>query len=242
MTEIAKVYAAISNVQKELATFGIEKGRRNQQQGYAFRGIDDVYNALATLLAKYRLVIIPRLVDRSVSERETQKGGTLFSVVVTVEYDFVSAEDGSKHTAKVAGEAMDSGDKATNKAMSAAYKYLCLQTFCIPTEGDNDADASTPPEVRGKALGKRSAHGANKPPAGDVPSAAGVAADAASGEAQGQDVITEQERQNLYHVCRANGMTDATFKDMIIFYGFKSSKDVTREVYEEILEKMKGAA
>ena len=38
---------------------------------------------------------------------------------------------------------MDSGDKATNKAMSAAYKYAALQTFCIPTEGDNDADATT---------------------------------------------------------------------------------------------------
>jgi hypothetical protein len=38
---------------------------------------------------------------------------------------------------------MDSGDKATNKAMSAAYKYMAMQLFCIPTEGDNDADSST---------------------------------------------------------------------------------------------------
>lgn len=38
---------------------------------------------------------------------------------------------------------MDTADKSTNKAMSAAYKYLCLQLFCIPTEGDNDADATT---------------------------------------------------------------------------------------------------
>ncbi|MNY54686.1 hypothetical protein D3C86_1905820 [compost metagenome] len=38
---------------------------------------------------------------------------------------------------------MDSGDKATNKAMSAAYKYAAFQAFCIPTEGDNDADGQT---------------------------------------------------------------------------------------------------
>lgn len=38
---------------------------------------------------------------------------------------------------------MDSADKATNKAMSAAYKYAAMQAFCIPTEGDNDADAHT---------------------------------------------------------------------------------------------------
>jgi hypothetical protein len=55
----------------------------------------------------------------------------------------VAAEDGSKHTVVTVGEAMDSGDKASNKAMSAAYKYAAFQTFCIPTEGDNDADSTT---------------------------------------------------------------------------------------------------
>jgi hypothetical protein len=67
----------------------------------------------------------------------------LFYVTVEAEFDFVSSQDGSKHTVKTYGEAMDSGDKATNKAMSAAYKYAAFQTFCIPTEGDNDADAHT---------------------------------------------------------------------------------------------------
>jgi hypothetical protein len=62
---------------------------------------------------------------------------------VEAEFDFVSAEDGSKHTVRTFGEAMDRGDKATNKAMSAAYKYAAFQAFAIPTEGDNDADAST---------------------------------------------------------------------------------------------------
>jgi hypothetical protein len=64
-------------------------------------------------------------------------------VTVHAEFDFVSAYDGSKHTAATYGEAMDSGDKATNKAMSAAYKYAAFMTFAIPTEGDNDADATT---------------------------------------------------------------------------------------------------
>jgi hypothetical protein len=65
-------------------------------------------------------------------------------VTVKVEFHFVSVNDpSSKHVVVVFGEAMDSGDKATNKAMSAAYKYACLQVFCIPTEGDNDADGSS---------------------------------------------------------------------------------------------------
>ena len=146
-TQTPAVYAAISAVQAALAAKGIAKARKNAQQGYSFRGIDDVYSALAPLLAEHRLCILPRVLSRTVTERATQRGGALFSVCVDVEFDFVAATDARKHTVRVAGEAMDSADKATNKAMSAAYKYACLQAFCIPTEGDNDADA-TSHEVR----------------------------------------------------------------------------------------------
>lgn len=135
-----KVYQAINAVQATLAATGITKDRKNQQQGYSFRGIDDVYNALSPLLAKSGLCILPRVLSRECVERQTAKGGTLFYVTVEAEFDFVCAEDGSRHTVKTYGEAMDSADKATNKAMSAAYKYAALQAFAIPTEGDNDAE------------------------------------------------------------------------------------------------------
>lgn len=143
MAETQKVFTAIAAVMAEIGAEGIAKGRRNQQQGYSFRGIDEVYNALSPILAKHKLVMLPRILSREVVERQTQKGGALFNVTVEAEFDLVSAEDGSKHTVRTFGEAMDSADKATNKAMSAAYKYAAMQTFCIPTEGDNDADAQT---------------------------------------------------------------------------------------------------
>ena len=144
------VYECISAVSAELAQTGIAKTRSNAQQGYKFRGIDEVMNVLAPVLAKHKLVILPRMLSREQTERQTQKGGVLFSVVVDAEFDFVSAIDSTKHTTKAFGEAMDSADKATNKAMSAAYKYTAFQTFCIPTEGDNDADAHTPEPTAAK--------------------------------------------------------------------------------------------
>lgn len=137
------VYAAIGKVQGSLAATGIGKDRKNEQQGYKFRGVDDIYNAVARLLSTHGLCILPRCTERVVVERTNAKGTALFYVTVRAEFDFVSSEDGSKHTVVTYGEAMDSGDKATNKAMSAAYKYALLQTFAIPTEGDNDADATT---------------------------------------------------------------------------------------------------
>lgn len=137
------VYSKIAAVQASLARTGIAKSRKNQQQGYQFRGIDEVYSALAPLLAEQGLCILPRILSREVTERTTAKGNPLFYVAVEAEFDFVSADDGSAHTVRTFGEAMDSADKATNKAMSAAYKYAALMAFAIPTEGDNDADAVT---------------------------------------------------------------------------------------------------
>ncbi len=140
----AKVYEKIAAVQGELAKVGIAKDGRNSQQGYNFRGIDAVYAALSPLLAKNGLIIVPRMIERECIEGQTRKGDPLFRVTVRAEFDFIAAEDGSMHTAATFGEAMDSADKATNKAMSAAYKYAAFMTFAIPTEGDNDADAHTP--------------------------------------------------------------------------------------------------
>jgi len=140
---VPKVYAAISAVQRQLAVEGIAKDSKNAAQGYNFRGIDAVYNALSPILALHKLCILPRILKRECVERESAKGAALFYVTVEAEFDFVAAEDGSKHTVRTFGEAMDSGDKATNKAMSAAYKYAAMQAFAIPTQGDNDAEATT---------------------------------------------------------------------------------------------------
>ena len=125
--EQKKVYAAISGVASALAEQGIRKEKKQGSQvNYAFRGIDDIYNALA-----------PELVERT-----SKSGGALFYITVRGDFDFVSTEDGSIHTVTTYGEAMDSGDKATNKAMSIAYKYAAFQAFCIPTEETAiDADA-----------------------------------------------------------------------------------------------------
>lgn len=140
----ANVYQKIAAVMRSLSLTGISKSRSNAQQNYKFRGIDETLNALSPLLAEQGLIVVPRMLSRTMTERTTQKGQPLFTVVVDAEFDFVSMDDGSRHTAKTFGEAMDTADKATNKAMSVAYKYAAFLTFCIPLEGmAEDADAVT---------------------------------------------------------------------------------------------------
>jgi len=141
------VFQMINEVTSILSIGGISKDRNNRDQGYSFRSIDDIYNALAPALCKTGLCILPKVLERTCAERVSNKGNAIFYVTVKVDFDFVSTQDGSHTSIITYGEAMDSGDKATNKAMSAAYKYACIEAFCIPTIGDNDADLTSPDPV-----------------------------------------------------------------------------------------------
>lgn len=142
MSESFSVFQLVAAVQADLSKKGIGKEQTNTFDKYKFRGIDDVYNALGPVLSNHGLVVFPEVTGREVTQRDTQKGGTVFHVTLDVVYHFVSAHDGSEMLVPVPGEAMDRGDKAINKAMSAAYKLACFQTFCIPIEGqDSEAES-----------------------------------------------------------------------------------------------------
>lgn len=136
-----EVYKAICKVSGDLGKVGINKVRDGA--GYKFRGIDDVYQAINPFLYEHGLCILPRMVNRTCSERMSSNNKIIFVVTVEAEFDFVSCVDGSKHTVRTYGEAMDLSDKATNKAMSAAYKYACFQTFAIPLFGEPDSEKET---------------------------------------------------------------------------------------------------
>ena len=143
MTTTNGIYAAINGIMEEIGAIG--KTSKNQQQGFMYRGIDAVMNALQPALVKHKVFVVPEILEQKREERVTGKGGNLIYSVLKIKYTFY-AEDGSSVSATVIGEGMDSGDKASNKAMSVAFKYACFQVLCIPTEEMKDPDAETPPE------------------------------------------------------------------------------------------------
>jgi len=138
------VYVAMNAVMAEIAQIGIQKNHKNKNQGYSFRGIDDVYNALAPIMAKHHLLAIPRFLSCNVEDRTSKSGSLQIHTRVSMELDFICSDDGSLHTAVGIGENIDSSDKSTNKAMTAAYKYMLFQSFCIPVKGTPDADEDSP--------------------------------------------------------------------------------------------------
>ncbi|MES2326182.1 MAG: ERF family protein [Pseudomonadota bacterium] len=138
------VYAAINAVSAELAQHGIAKAHINQADDYKYRSIDDLLDRLAPLLAKHRLCVFPKALERTVLERKDETDHSLFHVSLKVAFTLTSVDDGSSQTITAYGEALDGSDKATAKAMSAAYKSAMVQTFCIPLAGTDDPDQSSP--------------------------------------------------------------------------------------------------
>lgn len=146
---MTNIYQAINAVMKDCGAVG--KDSMNPQQGYRYRGIDAVMNALNPALVKNGVFVVPEVLEQTREEREKAKGGLLIYSIVKVRYTFI-AEDGSSVSAVVMGEGMDSGDKATNKAMSAAFKYALFQTFCIPTEEMIDSETDSPEPKRRETI------------------------------------------------------------------------------------------
>lgn len=135
---MAQIHEALAEIMKEVPN--ITKDRRNQQQGFQYRGIDDVYAAVHPLFVKHGVFSVPTVESERSEDRTSSKGNALIYRVLKVRYDFY-AKDGSSVSATVIGEGMDSGDKASNKALAVAHKYAILQVLSIPTEENIDPDA-----------------------------------------------------------------------------------------------------
>lgn len=131
------IHESICGIMAEIEAIG--KGKKNQQQGFMYRGIDDLYNDLQPRFAKHEVFITSEVLSKSREERSSKNGGALIWTIIDMKFTFHAA-DGSSLSSTMIGEAMDSGDKGANKAMSIALKYCLFQMFLIPTEDGKNAD------------------------------------------------------------------------------------------------------
>lgn len=207
------IYESITKIMEEVPAIG--KDKVNKQQGFKFRGIDDVMNALQPLLAKNKVFIVPEILEQTREERTTSKGGNLIYSICKIKYKFY-AEDGTNIEAITIGEGMDSGDKATNKAMAIAMKYALFQVFCIPTEEMKDPDTETPDESTKKEQTIQS----NQQIQEDM-----------------TETITEQQAKTIFAMMVKKGLD--VEKLLQKNYGITNTKDLSKQQYVCILNKLK---
>lgn len=127
------IFESITAIQADVDFIGKEKMTQTGAK-FKYRGVDQVLNTLHPLFAKHKVFAVPEVLEVILREdRETNGGSKVLYQILKVRYTFY-AEDGSNVSAIVVGEAMDSGDKVSNKCLSVAYKYACFQILSIPTE------------------------------------------------------------------------------------------------------------
>lgn len=195
------IYEAIPKVSGEVEAIGRE--RHNRQQGFKYRGIDDLYNALGPVMAKHGVFSVPQVLSSEYHERTSKSGGVLIHARLTIQYTFWAA-DGSKVECVVVGEGMDSGDKAANKAMSVAHKYALTQTFNVRTENSDDPDAESH-EVESGSKPLPRLPGANPPAA---------------------PTISRDEQVKLFALAHEKNWTDADVKAQLDALGLKASSEL----------------
>lgn len=135
------IYEALIAAQAAIKNVG--KNGQNKFDGYAYRGIDDVMDAVHKAFCEAGVVAVPEVLEKEQVERTSRKGDAMIHTTLTVRYTFY-AEDGSSVSAVVQGEGMDRGDKSINKAMSGAYKYAMFQVLAIPTSEMIDSETESP--------------------------------------------------------------------------------------------------
>lgn len=133
-----EIFNAILNIMEGLEP--VQKNKVNPSQHYKYRGIEDIYSALNPMLIANKVILIPELLSHNLTDFNSAKGSLLFRAIVSMKYTFKSTIDGSEAHCIMTGEGMDTGDKATPKAISMAFKYMAFQMFCIPVP-DDSADA-----------------------------------------------------------------------------------------------------
>jgi hypothetical protein len=237
---VPAIYRSIAGVIADISA--VKKDKTNKQQGYKFRSIDDVYTVLNPALAKNKVFIVPRILEET---REivgkTQKGANMTHVVCRIKYIFY-AEDGSSVECEIIGEGMDTGDKATNKAMAVGYKYACFQVFCIPTEEMDDPDRESPEEEMEKPKNARSKSVA----AGQNGSAAETQEKEKSGKKvpdeqnSGEDDATKKITQAMLNTIRKEqeelGVTDEQILKMRTVKA-KTMEDLTVQEFKLLMKK-----
>lgn len=148
-TKTPVIYTALASIMEETKAIG--KTEENKQQNFMFRGIDNVINELHDLFAKHKVFILPDVLEYNVSEKITKSGSLMYYTRAKIRFHFMTI-DGSEVSTTNVGEAMDTGDKGMNKAMSIALKYALMQMLLIPTKDEKDPDQTTPPETRPKTI------------------------------------------------------------------------------------------
>lgn len=148
---VGNVHAKLLELMREVDHIAKTKTAKGGGMNYKFRGIDDAQNAVGSAMRKIGLLMQTEVIDWQYNQvpvdgfdDKGREKTTIWSTSrVTINYTFVSPDDGSTFSFSMIGEGRDAGDKSGSKAASMACKYALFQALMVPLEVD-ESDGDNP--------------------------------------------------------------------------------------------------
>jgi hypothetical protein len=244
------IHEAIIAILRDIGAVG--KDKKNAQQGFNFRGVDDAMNATHDLFAKHGVFVVPQVIERHREERTTKTGNVMYSTICRVKYSFFAA-DGSFIEAIIDGEGMDTADKSTSKAQAIAFKYALFQVLDIPTEDIKDPDAETPEATLPKGAGKAATTAQNAPAAAKASAATkpqqtppAAAQPAGTNVTPLPVVLTKAQLLELYDLCtdhetnQQDPEMSARLKEIYTSLGYKKASEIKQSDFTRVKDSLLG--
>jgi len=205
--EKGDIFEAITKIMAEMDA--VKKTQKNVQQGFMFRGIDDVYNALQKLMAKHGVFTTTKIINRQRHEVTSQAGNKGYHILNQYRFRFFG-KDGSYFDCFADGEGIDYGDKGSNKCAAIAHKYALIQVFAIPTGNGDDPD--------------REAH--------EIRPGGGSSYHPSSGKSK---KVTDPQIKRLYKIMDGSGYNMGEIREMVFEqYGKESLDEMTMAEYDTV--------
>lgn len=135
---VDNIYSALSRVIGALPGIGKDSKMQGPGASYAYRGIETVTGHAAGLFAKEQIIVIPEVIERELDiVAKTSNGNPIFEARLLVRFTFWHGPSSTSVSGTTWGVGRDSSDKAGNKAMTAAFKYILLQTLMVADKADD---------------------------------------------------------------------------------------------------------
>ena len=85
------IYEAIADIMKQ--GYSIGKDKYNNQQKFAYRGIDDVMNVFQPLMAERGIFVVPEVLEQNREERVSKSNNNLIYSVLKMKYTFYASDE-----------------------------------------------------------------------------------------------------------------------------------------------------
>lgn len=193
---------------------------KNTHQGYSYTSEVGMKAIIGPALSEHGFAVYPKFEILRWDEGETKAGAANVLATVAIHLRVVDAETGWEEVFDGLGSGQDTQDKAVMKATTAAWKVAMTAALSISRGDDPEATDTEPTQTRRREPPKREPREISVAQKNRLWAITSKMVDDQLGEADGK-----------------RGATEAVLRHILKDFGLESSKDITTDIYDGIVQR-----